>query len=453
MAKTRSLYVCNKCGAANLGWLGRCPQCGEWNTLVQQVMTGEEKRHSPAATTAKPLRLASVVEEEERRLPVPMSEVERVLGGGLVPGSVVLLAGEPGIGKSTLVLQLALFLAEKVGQVLYASGEESARQVGLRARRLGPIPDDLYILSESSVEGIVEQAELLRPLVTVVDSIQSVRLETRPGSAGSIVQVRDSTAFMSQAAKEAEMPLILIGHVTKSGAIAGPRVLEHMVDTVLYMEGDRFHAHRMLRSVKNRFGSTNEVGVFEMTAEGLVEVTNPSEVFLAERLVGMSGSAIAVTIEGTRPILVEVQALTTRSAIENVRRTANGFDYGRLLLLTAVLSKRAGIPLGQQDVFVNVVGGMRLNEPAADLAVAVAIASSAEDKPLPADMAFVGEVGLSGEVRSVAQIERRVAEAVRLGFKTCMVPRSYGKTFKRLEGCEIMPVRSLREALRLLEVK
>lgn len=453
MAKSKTVYVCSKCGASQSGYLGRCPRCGEWNSLAQQEQAPVEERRPHARREGSgPVPLASVVAGDEPRLPVPMGEVARVLGGGLVPGSVVLLAGEPGIGKSTLVLQLAMFLAAQVGPVLYASGEESARQVGLRAKRLGEIPPALYILSEATVETIGEHAQQLRPLVTVVDSIQAVRLEERPGSAGSVVQVRDSAAYLSRLAKEAEMPLLLVGHVTKSGAIAGPRVLEHMVDTVLYMEGDRFHAHRMLRSVKNRFGSTNEVGVFEMTQNGLTEVSNPSEAFLAERLVGSSGSAIAVVMEGTRPMLVEVQALTSQSGVENVRRTANGFDFPRLLLLCAVLSKRAGIPLGQQDVFVNVVGGLRLNEPAADLAVAVAIASSWADKPLPADTAVLGEVGLSGEVRSVAQVERRVNEAARLGFRRVIVPRSFGQTVTRQSGCEVVAVRSLREALHVLEV-
>jgi DNA repair protein RadA/Sms len=453
LAKSKTIYVCTKCGASQSGWLGRCPRCGEWNSLAQQEQApAEEHRPAVRRDSAGPVPLATVVSGDEPRLPVPMAEVARVLGGGLVPGSVVLLAGEPGIGKSTLVLQLAMYLAAQVGPVLYASGEESARQVGLRAKRLGEIPGALYILSEATVENITAHAQQLRPLVTVVDSIQAVRLDGRPGSAGSVVQVRDSAAYLARMAKEAEMPLLLIGHVTKSGAIAGPRVLEHMVDTVLYMEGDRFHAHRMLRSVKNRFGSTNEVGVFEMTASGLTEVTNPSEAFLAERLVGSSGSAIAVVMEGTRPMLVEVQALTSQSAVENVRRTANGFDYPRLLLLCAVLSKRAGIPLGQQDVFVNVVGGLRLNEPAADLAVAVAIASSWADKPLPADAAVLGEVGLSGEVRSVAQVDRRINEAARLGFRTCIVPRAFGHAVTKQAGCEVVAVRSLREALQVLEV-
>jgi len=450
MAKTKTIYVCSECGTGNPAWLGRCPHCGEWNSMAQRESGSEERK--PAGTTGratKSVPLVSVIGEEEPRLPVPMVELERVLGGGLVLGSVVLLAGEPGIGKSTLALQLSMFLAAQVGPVLYASGEESARQVALRARRLGPIPENLYILAGPSAEGVVEQIDTLKPVVTVVDSIQSVRLESRPGAAGSMVQVRDSAAHITRAAKEAEMPLILVGHVTKSGAIAGPRVLEHIVDTVLYMEGDRYHAHRILRAVKNRFGSTNEVGVLEMTADGLLEVTNPSEAFLAERLVGAAGSAVAVTMEGTRPILVEVQALTSKAHPEMVRRTANGFDYRRLLLLTAVLSKRAGIPLGNHDVFVNVVGGMTLNEPAVDLALAAAIASSSEDRPLPADMAFIGEIGLSGEVRSVSQVERRVSEAMRLGFKSCMVPRSFGKRYERADGCEIIPVRSLREALKL----
>lgn len=418
--------------------------------MTAPAETGGEQ---PRRARGRAVPLNAVSAEEEHRLPVPMAELERVLGGGLVPGGVVLLAGEPGIGKSTLVLQLAMFLAQGEGQVLYASGEESVRQVGLRARRLGTASEGLLVLSDPSVETIVEEIEGAGYTLAIVDSIQAVRLEEKAGSAGSVVQVRDSAAALSRAAKEADTPLILIGHVTKSGAIAGPRVLEHMVDTVLHMEGDRYHAHRILRSVKNRFGSTNEVGVFEMTSEGLREVVDPSEVFLAERLLGASGSAVAVTMEGTRPMLVEVQALTSRSSPERVRRTGNGFDFRRLLLLTAVLTKRVGLPLGQQDVFVNVVGGLSLNEPAADLAVSMAIASAALDKPISADVALLGEVGLSGEVRSVGQIERRIQEASRLGFQTCLVPRSYGRKPRPVGRAELVPVRSLQEAMQVLGLR
>jgi DNA repair protein RadA/Sms len=450
LAKSKTQYVCGTCGATSLGWLGRCPKCGEWNTLVQQAVqtaTAPRQRSSGIGERSAAVPLSQVVGEAEVRLPVPMDEMARVLGGGLVPGSVTLLAGEPGIGKSTLVLQLAMYLADTVGPVLYVSAEESARQLGLRARRLGPTPDGMYVVSDPSVEAIIEHMDNMKPVLTVVDSVQAVRLEGRPGAAGSVVQVRDSSAALSRTAKEAEMPLVLIGHVTKTGVIAGPRVLEHLVDTVLYLEGDHYHTYRMLRSVKNRFGSTNEVGVFEMTGEGMREVSNPSEAFLAERLVGAAGTAVVITLEGTRPMLVEVQALTSKAAIENVRRNANGYDFKRLLLLGAVLSKRAGISLAQQDIFVNVVGGMRLSEPAADLAVAMAIASSAIEKPLPADMAFVGEVGLSGEVRSVAQVDRRISEAARLGFRSCMVPRSIGRAYAPAQGCEVLPVRSLNEAI------
>jgi len=449
MAKAKTAYVCSSCGATFLGWLGKCPQCGEWNTLVRRPVEGREERGRPRSV-GRVVSLANVLDEEEARIPVPVDEVSRVLGGGFVPGSVVLLAGAPGIGKSTLVLQICMCLAREGRPVLYISGEESARQIGMRAKRLIESPPELHIFAEPAVEAMIEEVGSLEPALVVVDSIQSVYLESRSSMAGSITQVRDSAAALSRMAKETGIPLVLVGHVTKAGAIAGPRVLEHMVDVVLYMEGDRFHAHRLLRSVKNRYGSTNEVGVFEMTQTGLRQVSNPSEAFLAERLIGVSGSAVAVTMEGTRPILVEVQALTSQALYGNVRRTANGFDYRRLLLITAVLSRRAGIALGQQDVFVNVVGGMQLNEPAADMGVAMAIASSALDRPLPADMAFVGEVGLSGEVRSVAQLERRVAEAARLGFAKCMVPRSYGKSWRNGEECEVLPVRTVAEGVRLL---
>ena len=444
--KQRALFVCSKCGATYSGWLGRCARCGEWNSLVQQI--GQE--HDSAVATpggmAHAFPLCSVAAKEESRLHVPIGELARVLGGGLVPGSVVLLAGEPGIGKSTLVLQLASAIAASGEKALYVAAEESARQVGLRARRLGPVPESLLILPESRVEAVVEALEAERPAIAIVDSIQAVRVEARPGMAGSIIQVRDSAAALATCARTLEMPLAIIGHVTKSGAIAGPRVLEHLVDVVLYMEGDRYHAHRIVRCVKNRFGGTEEIGVFEMTGSGLQEVPNPSEAFLAERLVGASGSAVAATMEGSRPMLVEVQALTSHSYADKVRRTANGFELRRLLLLTAVLGRRCGLPMGQLDVFVNVVGGLQLVEPAADLAVALAVSSAALERPLPADTAFVGEVGLSGEVRSVPHLERRLMEAGRLGFKACLVPRTGRLPAASVAGCKAVPVRSLAEA-------
>jgi DNA repair protein RadA/Sms len=375
------------------------------------------------------------------------TELSRVLGGGIVPGSGVLVSGDPGIGKSTLLLQLAAYMARTQGKTLYVSGEESARQIKLRAGRLGIADPNLYILAEIHLDRILHHATELQPKLIVVDSVQAIYSDASTSAAGSVSQVRECTSQMLRLAKSESIPVFLVGHVTKEGAIAGPRVLEHMVDTVLYLEGERFQTYRLLRSVKNRFGSTDEVGVFEMAEAGLREVTNPSEAFLAERLPNAAGSAIAVTLEGTRPLLVEVQALASTTSFAQPRRTANGVDFNRLLLLTAVLSKRVGIRLSDQDVFVNVVGGLRINEPAADLAVAVAIASSMKNLPVPADLAVVGEVGLSGELRSVSQLPRRLNEAAKLGFTRCLVPHSRRKHANAPEGIEVVGARTLRQAL------
>jgi DNA repair protein RadA/Sms len=390
------------------------------------------------------------------RIPVPVDEFNRTLGGGIVPGSVILIGGDPGIGKSTLLLQISGLLAANGKPTLYVSGEESTQQIKMRARRLNISEEQLYILSETSLNHILDQVERLQPQLVVVDSIQSVYLEELDSSAGSISQVRECGSALLRMAKSENVPVFIVGHVTKQGAIAGPRVLEHMVDTVLYLEGERFHLYRILRSVKNRFGSTNEVGIFEMQEQGLVEVKNPSEAFLSERLPSAAGSVVAVTLEGTRPLLVEIQALTSASSSGLPRRTANGIDFNRLLLLVAVLSKRVGVRLGSQDVFVNVVGGLRINEPAADLAVAAAIASSSRGAPIPDDCVMIGEIGLSGELRSVGQAEKRLREAAKLGFQRCIVPRSLrlgrraaGKGSRGMEaaGVKLLRARSLGEAL------
>jgi DNA repair protein RadA/Sms len=377
---------------------------------------------------------------------VPMTEFSRVLGGGIVPGSVVLIAGDPGIGKSTLLLQVTALVSETVGKVLYVSGEESAPQIKARAERLGISAERVFLLTETDVDLIIDHIHQLEPRLVVVDSIQTIHAPELSSSAGNISQVRESASRLTDVAKGEGVPVFIAGHVTKGGAIAGPRVLEHMVDTVLYLEGERFHAYRLLRSVKNRFGSTDEVGVFEMSGQGMLEVTNPSEAFLSERSEG-TGSAIAVTLEGTRPLLVEIQALTSTTSFGLPRRTANGIDFNRLLLLAAVLSKRMGLRLHDQDVFVNVVGGLRINEPAADLSVAVAITSSYRDVPVARDLAIMGEIGLSGELRSISQAGKRLNEAARLGFKRCLLPSSVRLSKDLPPGMEVVRARTLGQAL------
>jgi DNA repair protein RadA/Sms len=455
LPKARTAYVCQQCGSASPKWVGRCPDCGEWNTLVETVLEPQRDSASRpvAALRAKPQSIREIRSDGFERIPVAMGELGRVLGGGIVPGSIVLIGGDPGIGKSTLLLQLSASQSNEGRRVLYVSGEESPEQIKLRARRLGLDSNELYILPETSLQQILEQIEQMKPSLAVVDSVQAIYSEDLESSAGSVSQVRECASALQRLAKALTVPVFLVGHVTKSGVIAGPRVLEHIVDTVLYLEGDRFHAYRLLRAVKNRFGSTNEIGVFSMEEQGLAEVSNPSEAFLAERLPSASGSAIAVTMEGTRPILVEIQALASTTSFGLPRRTANGIDLNRLLLLAAVLSKRVGIRLGDQDVFVNVVGGMRINEPAADLAVAAAIASSVRDISVAADLALVGEVGLSGELRSVSQTERRLIEAARLGFRRCLIPKTGGKMRNTPAGLSVQEARTVQEALEIALVR
>ncbi len=404
------------------------------------------------APRTQPQKISQVVTEGFARISVPMPELARVLGGGIVPGSLVLIGGEPGIGKSTLLLQMAAMLAQSTGIVLYVSGEESVQQMKMRAERLGLKPDALYLLTETSLDEIIVHIEKLRPKLVVVDSIQTVYLEELSGAAGSISQVRESAARLMQLAKATDIAIFVVGHVTKAGAIAGPRVLEHIVDTVLYLEGERFHAYRLLRSVKNRFGATSDVGVFEMTQEGMIQVDNPSHAFLAERSPQAAGNAIAVTMEGTRPLLVEIQALTSSTAFALPRRTANGFDMGRLLLLTAVLSQRVGLKISNHDIFVNVIGGLKITEPAADLTVALAIASSFRDQPTAADLVVIGEVGLSGELRTISQAARRLNEAARLGFKRALVPQTLLRK-DAADGIELLGARTLAQAMDVALVK
>jgi DNA repair protein RadA/Sms len=433
--------------------MGKCPNCGAWGSLVETVVDDETPTGRKPAVGARhqaPQRLTQIDSTTFVRIPVPMQEFARVLGGGLVPGAIVLIGGEPGIGKSTLLLQVAAQLGAANAPVLYVSGEESPRQIKLRADRLGLQGENLYLLSETESSTILSQAEAMDPGIRalVIDSIQTIHTDDLNSAAGSVSQVRECASRFQRWAKSSGVAIFLVGHVTKKGAIAGPKVLEHIVDTVLYLEGDPFHTYRLLRSVKNRFGATSEVGVFEMQAQGMVEVENPSEAFLAERMVNVPGSSIAITMEGTRPLLVEVQALASHTAFGNPRRTVNGLEFNRLLLTVAVLTRRVGLRLADQDIFANVVGGLQVEEPAIDLAVAVSLASSIQDRPVPADLAIVGEIGLSGEVRSVGQLEMRLNEAGRLGFHKVLIPRRMGRGDLRLpEGLEIVQVRSVREAI------
>ena len=454
--KTHSKWTCQQCGFVSSKSYGKCPDCGTWDSMVETIETREMSKKSSLAALAprsEPQKISDIVTEGFARIPVPIQELSRVLGGGIVPGSLVLIGGEPGIGKSTLLLQVAAIMAQSAGTVLYISGEESVQQLKMRAERLGLRPESLYLLTETNLDEIIAHIERLAPKIVIVDSVQTVYLEELASAAGSISQVRESAARLTHVAKESNVAIFLVGHVTKAGAIAGPRVLEHIVDTVLYLEGERFHAYRLLRSVKNRFGATSEVGVFEMTQEGMKEVDNPSKAFLAERAPGAAGNAIAVSIEGTRPLLVEIQALTSSSAFAYPRRTGNGFDMGRLLLLTAVLQQRVGLKLGMQDVFVNVVGGLKITEPAADLTVALAIASSFRDRPVAEDMVVIGEVGLSGELRIVSQAQRRLVEAARLGFKRALVPQSLVRIKDAPPEIELVGARTLTQAIDMALVK
>ena len=409
--------------------------------------TGGSAARASGGGRTQPVPITEVETGGFERLPVEGEEFTRVLGGGLVPGSLVLMGGDPGIGKSTLMIQAGAQFAANVGPVLYISAEESVQQLKLRAERLGMLTPELLVLGETNLELAINAIVELKPALVVVDSVQTVYLEDITSAAGSVSQVREVALRLLRVAKDRGVPIFLVGHVTKEGAIAGPRMLEHIVDVVLYLEGDRFHQYRMLRGVKNRFGSTDEVGVFEMTQAGMREVSNPSQVFLAERSAGTPGSTVAVTMEGTRPILVEIQALTSHTQAAQPRRTANGFDLNRLVMLVAVLSKRVGIPLYNQDIYVNVVGGLRITEPAADLAVAVAIASSYRNQRVDPDLALVGEIGLSGELRSVSQIERRLGEASKLGFGRALYPNPSGQP-KVGAALQLDGVRSLDDAIR-----
>ena len=417
---------------------------------VKKAGTVKQDRQPVGIAKSKPKRLRETDMTEEERLFVPVAEFNRVMGGGIVPGSITLIGGDPGIGKSTLLLQVSATLANETGRVLYVSGEESARQIKMRADRLGLDANELFLLTETNLNTILSHVKDVNPMILIIDSIQTVYAEELDSSPGLVSQVRECASRLQALAKSSGISVFLVGHVTKEGSIAGPKVLEHIVDTVLYLEGDPFQAFRLLRSVKNRFGATSEVGVFEMQGAGMVEVPNPSEIFLAERVINAPGSAIAVTMEGTRPLVVEVQALTSPTNFGNARRTPNGVDLNRLLLISAVMTKRVGLRLHEQDIFVNVVGGLRVDEPASDLAMAIALASSYLDKPLPADIVMIGEIGLSGEIRAVSQLALRLNEASKIGFKRAIIPRSRRNVDGLPKNMELLPARNVLEAMNLV---
>jgi DNA repair protein RadA/Sms len=445
-SRTSTVFVCQQCGKESPKWLGRCPNCHEWNAFVETKVTSASATNRTPSSSNIAEELSQVVLKVTDRSPLPLLEFNRVLGGGLVSGSLVLIAGEPGIGKSTLLLQISALVAQSRGKVVYVSGEETLHQIKLRAERLGVKGENLYLLAETDLDVILDQIERLQPSLIIVDSIQTVYFPGLDTAPGSVAQVRECTVRLMHRAKLNMVPVFITGHVTKDGTIAGPRILEHIVDVVLYFEGEPFSTYRLLRGVKNRFGSTNEVGVFEMKEQGLVEVDNPSRAFLSQRWGEAIGSVVVPTLEGSRPLLVEIQALTSPTSFGLPRRTANGVDFGRLLMIIAVLARRIGLKLGNQDIITNVTGGFKIGEPGADLGIALAIASSSRDVGVDPQLVAVGEVGLSGELRVVSQMDRRVAEAARLGFKRCLVPKtSAGITSPK--DIKLMSVSTLREAI------
>ena len=452
MAKAKkSIYFCQNCGHEESKWLGQCPMCREWNTFVEEKVT--VSKGTAAKNTvreAEVVTLSSVSTDQEDRMQTEIEELDRVLGGGVVPGSLVLVGGDPGIGKSTLLLQVCKRLSDQGRKVLYISGEESLKQIKLRANRMGTFSDHLLLLCETNLETIRQVIEREHPAVAVIDSIQTMYSEEVTVAPGSVSQVREATNTLMQIAKGLNITIFIVGHVTKEGTVAGPRVLEHMVDTVLYFEGDRHASYRILRGVKNRFGSTNEIGVFEMRETGLEEVPNPSEYMLNGRPEDASGSVVACSMEGTRPILMEIQALVCRSNFGMPRRTAAGTDYNRVNLLMAVLEKRVGLPLSNYDAYINIAGGIRMNEPAIDLGIVMAIVSSYKNQSISPGTIVFGEVGLSGEVRAVSMPEQRVAEARKLGFKTCIMPQVSKDMLKKVEGIEVIGVKSVNQAINLI---
>ena len=449
MAKARSVFFCTECGGESVKWMGKCPHCGAWNTLVEEKIQPEPTSAKPgriATQSARAQSLPQISVDEMKRLVTGIEELDTVLGGGLVPGSSVLLGGEPGIGKSTLLLQAAAKMS-RYGKVLYVSGEESIQQIRQRAERLGAVEKNIYLLSQTEIGAALSEARSLSPVLLILDSVQAVFSPALDSAPGSVSQVRAVAAEAIGFARESGAVVMLIGHVTKEGMLAGPRVLEHMVDAVLYFEGERYHAFRLLRAVKNRFGSTNEVGVFEMESQGLLPLRSPSSYFLAERRAAFAGSTVSCVMQGSRPLLLEVQALVSPSSFGNPRRLATGFDFNRLLLIIAVLERKMGLPLGNKDVYLNIAGGMRVDDPAADLAVAVAIASSLKDIPIEENLLLVGELGLLGELRTVGQLNRRAREAAAFGFCTLLAPGSQEKEERLLRQ---LKVNDLPEALRIL---
>ncbi|MBO0441252.1 MULTISPECIES: DNA repair protein RadA [Enterococcus] len=449
--KAKVQFECQTCGYISPKYLGRCPNCGQWNTMTEEIIQDTTDRRARVSLTGKktqPQRLAEVVPKKEPRVKTKLVELNRVLGGGVVPGSLVLIGGDPGIGKSTLLLQVSQQLAEIGGKVLYVSGEESAEQIKMRAERLSSIDTEFYLYAETDMNEISRAIEKLEPDYVIIDSIQTMTQPDVTSVAGSVSQVRETTAELLKIAKTNGIAIFIVGHVTKEGSIAGPRMLEHMVDTVLYFEGDKHHTFRILRAVKNRFGSTNEIGIFEMREHGLEEVANPSQVFLEERLADATGSAIVVAMEGTRPILVEVQALITPTMFGNAKRTTTGLDFNRVSLIMAVLEKRAGLLLQNQDAYLKAAGGVKINEPAIDLAVAVSIASSYKENGTKPTECFIGEIGLTGEIRRVNSIEQRVREAQKLGFTKIYLPKNNLGGWTPPEGIEIVGVATIGETLR-----
>ena len=454
MAKAaKTIFVCNECGYESAKWMGKCPACNSWNTFFEQkVEKITENGVKKLKERNEPKALNSYKGQEVSRISTGFGELDRVLGGGIVKGSLILLGGEPGIGKSTLILELCDKIKGE-GKVLYVSGEESAEQIKLRADRLGINNDDILFLGETDIDIVKENIEEIQPKLVIIDSIQTMYSDELSAAAGSVSQVREITAQIMRICKSKQITTIIIGHVTKDGTIAGPRVLEHMVDTVLYLEGERYFSYRILRGVKNRFGSTNEIGMFEMKGEGLVEITNPSEILISERDDNPSGSCIVASIEGTRPMLIELQALTTLSVFGTPKRTANGLDYNRLAVLIAVLEKRANLQIGGQDIYVNVVSGIKLNEPSIDLGIVCVCASSFKNVPIPKDTVIMGEVGLTGEVRRINMIEKRLKEAEKLGFKRCIIPENNKKHLEEKFKMELIGVKNIEEALRALGLK
>ncbi len=454
MAKTKTTYFCQNCGAESPKWIGKCPSCGEWNTYVEEVVAKKSSKSNPISEIigdafTKPQLISKVNANEAARINTGNNELNRVLGGGLVGGSLTLLGGEPGIGKSTLVLQMALNIPDK--KILYISGEESAQQLKLRAERIGGNLDSCYIVSETSIEKSFVHIKNVEPDILIVDSIQTIATERVESSPGSVSQVRESASLILRFAKEYNIPVILIGHITKEGSIAGPKVLEHIVDTVLQFEGDQNYMYRILRSIKNRFGSTSELGIFEMRQTGLREVSNPSELLLSEDPQGLSGVSISAAIEGARPFLIETQALVSTAAYGTPQRSTTGFDLKRMNMLLAVLEKRVGFKIGAKDVFLNIAGGLKVNDPAIDLAVITAVLSSSVDMAIDRDICMAGEVGLSGEIRPVARIEQRISEAAKLGFGKILVPQANAKSINDADfDIEIVPVSKVSQAFRLL---